>query len=155
MKTFPAIIIMFVASLAVGQTRQTTLAPYVIVAHTEYNYTVHHGRTLMKVTYSESQTSTAKPGDFPGTGLHLHTRYGVYPHGPDLSQVPDVGQSINQCVLSKTPDVDGDPVIAIQPTPDPCMMQNGNTLHYSPSPNGPALFNYVNFDIMSERLEVK
>jgi len=126
-----------------------------IIAHTGDEYTVRHGRGIMKVEYSESQTSTAKPGDFPGTGLHLHTRYGVYPHGPDLSQVPDVGLPINQCVLSKTPDHDGDPVIAIQPTPEPCMMQNGNMLHYEPSPNGPILFAYVNFDIVSERLGAK
>jgi hypothetical protein len=109
----------------------------------------------MKVTYSESQTSTAKTGDFPGSGLHYHLRNGVYPNGPDLSQVPEVGRSIHQCVLSKTPDHDGDPVIAVQPTPEPCMMQNGNTLHYEISPNGPAFFTYVNFDIVSERLEAK
>jgi hypothetical protein len=68
--------------------------------------------------------------------------------------VPEVGLRINQCVLSKTPDHDGDPVIAIQPTPEPCMMQNGNTLHYLPSPNA-ATFTYVNFDIVSERPEAK
>jgi hypothetical protein len=148
--------IFIAASLAVfGQeTPRQVIPTYVIIAHTGYEYTVRHGRTLMKVTYSESQTSTAKTGDFPGTGLHLHTRYGVYPHGPDLSQVPEVGVRINQCVISKTPDHDGDPVIAVQPTPEPCMMQNGNTLHYEPSPNA-ATFTYVNFDIVSERMEKK
>jgi hypothetical protein len=145
------LVLIFTASLSVGQEAPRT--PYVIIAHTEYNYTVRHGRTIMKVTYSESQTSTAKPGDFPGSGLHYHSRSGVYPHGPDLSQVPEVGRPINQCVLSKTPDHDGDPVITIQPTPEPCMMQNGNTLHYEPSPNGPVVFTYVNFDIVSERME--
>ena len=146
------VLVFITASLAVlGQ--ETPRTPYVIVAHTGYEYTVRHGRTIMKVSYSESQTSTAKPGDSPGSGLHLHTRNGVYPHGPDLSQVPEVGLRINQCVLSKTPDPEGDPVIAIQPTPEPCMMQNGNTLHYSLAPNGPALFTYVNFDIVSERME--
>jgi hypothetical protein len=154
------ILMLVTASPAVGQ--QTTgphqeletLTPYVIVAHTGYDYNVRHGRTLMKVTYNQSQTSTAKPGDSPGTGLHLHSRYAVYPQGPDLSQVPEVGRSINQCVLSKTPDVDGDPVIAVQPTPEPCMMQNGNTLYYKPSPNA-ATFTYVNFDIVSERMATK
>jgi hypothetical protein len=142
------------ASLAaLGQSKpQVPLTPYVIVAHTEYNYTVRHGQTIIKVTYSDSQTSTARPGDFPGTGLHYHSRNGVYPHGPDLSQVPELGLRINQCVLSKTPDHDGDPVIAIQPTPEPCMTQNGNTLHYLPTPNA-ATFAYVNFDIVSERME--
>ena len=145
------VLIFITASLSFGQ--ETPRTPYVIVAHTEYNYTVRHGRAIMKVTYSESQTSTAKPGDFPGTGLHYHLRNGVYPNGPDLSQVPEVGRSIHQCVLSKTPDHDGDPVIAVQPTPEPCMMQNGNTLHYEISPNGPAFFTYVNFEIVSERME--
>jgi hypothetical protein len=106
----------------------------------------------MKVTYSDSQTSTAKSGDFPGSGLHRHSRDGVYPSGPDLSQVPEVGLRIKPCVLSKTPDHDGVPVIAVQPTPEPCMMQNGNTLHYEPSPNA-ATFTYVNFHIVSERME--
>jgi hypothetical protein len=131
------VLIFITASLSFGQ--ETPRTPYVIVAHTEYNYTVRHGRAIMKVTYSESQTSTAKPGDFPGTGLHYHLRNGVYPNGPDLSQVPEVGRSIHQCVLSKTPDHDGDPVIAMQPTPEPCMMQNGNTLHYEISPNWPSV----------------
>lgn len=141
------------ALAAFGQSQpQAALTPYVILAHAEYNYTVRHGRDIMKVTYSDSQTSTAKPGDFPGSGLHYHSRNGVYPHGPDLSQVPEVGLRINQCLLSKTPDHDGDPVIAIQPTPEPCMMQNGNTLHYEISPNV-ATFTYVNFDIVSERVE--
>jgi hypothetical protein len=147
------LVLIFTASLSVGQSKpQAPLTPYVIVAHTEYNFTVRHGRTIMKVTYSESQTSTAKPGDFPGSGLHYHSRNGAYPRGPDLSQVPQVGRLINQCILSKTPDPDGDPVIAVQPTPEPCMTQNGNTLHYSLAPNA-AAFAYVNFDIVSERLE--
>lgn len=149
----PILVLIFTASLSVGQSKPQALTPYVIIAHTGYDYTVRHGRAIMKVTYSDSQTSTAKPGDVPGTGLHYHSRNGVYPHGPDLSQVPEVGRAINQCVLSKTPDPDGDPVIAIQPTPEPCMMQNGNTLHYSLAPNGPVLFTYVNFDIVSERME--
>jgi len=85
------------------------------------------------------------------TKLHTHYVWGRYPNGPDFSLVPEVGLPIRQCMLGK-PDHDGDPVIAVQPTPEPCMMQNGNTLHYDPSPNGPVLFAYVNFDIVSERL---
>lgn len=142
------------ASLAAfGQSNpKSPLNPYVIVAHTEYNYTVRHGRTTLKISYSDSQTSSAKPGDFPGTGLHYHSRNGTYPQGPDLSQAPEVGLRINQCVLSITPDRDGDPVIAIQPTPEPCMMQNGNTLRYEISPNV-ATFTYINFDILSEQMD--
>lgn len=147
--------IIFMASLSFGQSATPT--PYTIIAHTGYKYTVRHGRVLIKVEYRESQTSVCKDSDKDflrclGTGLLLHTRDGVYPHNADLSQVPEVGLRINQCVLSKTPDNDG-PVIAAQPTPEPCMMQNGNTLHYEPSPNGPILFAYVNFDIVSELQE--
>ena len=69
-----------------------------------------------------------------------------------MSQVPEVGVQIKQCLLSKTPDNDGDPVIAIQPTPEPCITQNGNTLHYEPAPNA-GNFTYVKFDIISERME--
>lgn len=152
------LVLLFTASLAIGQETprvqgfQPQAVSYVIIAHKGYDYTVRHGQVIMKVSYSESQTSTAKPGDAPGKGLHRHSRDGSYPYGPDLSQVPEVGVRINQCLLSKTPD-DGDPVIAIQPTPDPCITQNGNTLHYSLAPNGPVLFTYVNFDIISERME--
>jgi hypothetical protein len=153
MKTVIAVVVL-VCGLMVGQQPRAALSPYVIVAHKGYDYTVRHGRVLMKVTYAESQTSSAKRGDFPGTGLHLHTRNGEYPHGPDLSQAPEVGVSIRQCLL-RTPDKDGELMIAIQPTPEPCMMQNGNTLHYEISPNGPSLFTYVNFDIISERLGEK
>lgn len=156
MKLFLIALVASASAGAIGQSkpREAAPAPYVIVSHTGYNYTVRHGRVTMKVTYSESQTSTAKPGDFPGTGLHRHSKDGVYPYGPDLSQVPEVGLQIRQCTLSKTPDHDGDPVIAIQTTPEPCMMQNGNTLHYEPTPNTGA-FTYVNFDIVSEQLKPK
>jgi hypothetical protein len=152
MKHILVLILITTSFWAVGQDAPRQLTPYVIIAHTGYNYTVRHGRNIMKVTYSESQTTTAKPGDFPGTGLHLHMRNGAYPHGPDLSQVPEVGVKINQCIISKTPDSDGDPVVAVQPTPEPCMTQHGNTLHYELTPNT-ATFTYVNFDIVSERME--
>jgi hypothetical protein len=156
MKRLWTLAFMTASLAAVGQTTkpQATLTPFVIIAHAGYEYTVRHGRAIMKVNYVESQTSTAKPGDAPGTGLHHHSRYGAYPNGPDLSQVPEVGLLINQCVLSKTPDSSGGPVIAVQPTPEPCMMQNGNTLQYEPSPNAGA-FTYVSFDIVSERIATK
>lgn len=110
-------------------------------------YTVRHGNEILKVLYSESQTSTAKPGDFPGTALHFHN----YSSSMDLSQIPEVGVPILQCLLSKTPMSDGSPSIAIQPTPAPCMIVVGNILRYEPAPNGPVTFTYVNFDIISER----
>ena len=147
------IVLMFVSVAALSAFGQTaTPIPYTIIAHTGYKYTVRHGRVVMKVEYSESQTSVCTGGaDFLkclATGLHLHTRDGVYPHDADLSQVPEVGLSIKQCVMTTD---NGELVIAIQPTPEPCMMQNGNTLYYEPSPNGPILFAYVTFDITSEK----
>jgi len=66
---------------------------------------------------------------------------------------PEVGIPIHQCVINH--DSKGQTTIAVQPTPDPCMLQNGDSLEYSPTPNGPLLFNYVAFDIVSEHLEGK
>jgi len=43
-------------------------------------------------------------------------------------------------------------LIATQPTSEPCMTQDGNTLHYELSPNGPKFFTYVNFEVISERV---
>jgi hypothetical protein len=114
----------------------------------EDDYTVTVGNDVMKVKYSESQTSTAKPGDFPGSGLHLHQSY----HDPDLSQVPQVGTPILKCILdTKNPMHDGSLAIAVQPTDAPCMDLNGDTLHYTLHPNSSVDFSYVNFDIISER----
>lgn len=134
-------------------------APFTIVEHhmvpataddlQRDEYTVRHGDVLLRVRYSESQTSTAKPGDYPGSGLHLHQYYS----NPDLSQVPEIGKPIRQCNMSKTPDENGSyTVIAIQPTPEPCMVATGDNLRYEPSPNGPEVFTYVNFDIVEEHL---
>jgi hypothetical protein len=132
---------------------------YVIKTHTvtpatergpqEDDYIVVYGADVLSVKYEDSQTSTAKPGDFPGSGLHHHAYY----PDPDLSQVPQLGVPIRRCKLSDTPSHDGSPVIAIQPTPEPCMIQLGDTLHYEPSPNGPVLFTYVNFDVISEKAQ--
>ncbi len=127
---------------------------YVITDHTvvnseseeENNYTVTYGVDVLKVRYEASQTSTAKPGDLPGFGLHPHYAYS----DPDLSQVPPLGKPIRACLTDKDRDVDGDLIIARQPTPDPCMARIGNTLQYEPSPNA-GDFAYVTFDILSER----
>jgi hypothetical protein len=146
------VIVTAFASFSHAQDKTAKQSTYVIIEHHQYDYTVRHGQVVLKVRYSDSQTSTAKPGDVLGTGLHQHFSYGSYPNGPDLSQVPETGLPIRQCVMSETLDKDGDPLIATQPTPEPCMTQNGNTLHYELSPNGPRFFTYVNFDIISERV---
>lgn len=109
------------------------------------DYTVKIGTDVMKVKYVDSQTTTAKPGDFPGTGLHWH-RAG---HDPDLSQIPQIGEAIRQCKLTRDK-TDGESIIAFQPTSGPCMVQIGDTLEYAPAPNA-GDFTYVRFDILSER----
>jgi hypothetical protein len=139
------------ASRSIDPTEKT----YVITAHEvvdaglssqEDDYTVGYGLDVLRVRYSSSQTSSAKPGDFPGTGLHEH-RSG---HDPDLSQVPQVGTPIRRCKVSADVTPDGDPIIDRQPTSDPCMIQFGDTLQYEPSPNA-GNFTYVSFDVLSEQ----
>lgn len=124
---------------------------YVITAHTvsmqKDDYTVTYGADILNVRYADSQTSTWKPGDVPGTGLHNHSSY----DNPDLSLVPQVGVLIRRCELSKDVTADGDPIIATQPTSDPCMVQIGDTLQYLVSPNV-AFSSHVTFDIVSERM---
>jgi hypothetical protein len=115
----------------------------------EDDYTVTVGNDVLKVRYSESQTSTAKPSDDPGSGLHLHHYY----HDPDLSQIPQVGAPILKCMLdTQRPLQDGSLAIAVQPTSAPCMDQEGDTLHYVLQPNSPVNFSYVNFDVISEKV---
>lgn len=109
-------------------------------------YTISYGTETLKVRYSQSQTTSAKEGDSPGSGLHWHTR----DSHPDLSQVPLAGLPIRACLMDEARDKDGDLIIAHQPTPEPCMARIGNSLRYEPSPNGPALFTFVTFDILSE-----
>jgi hypothetical protein len=158
--------LVFVALFAVGCSGVKPSTPledvFVITAHTvveakndaegvlipqEDDYTVTVGNDVMKVKYSESQTSTAKPGDSLGSGLRLHQSY----HDPDLSQIPQVGTPILKCVMdTQNPLHDGSLAIAVQPTPAPCMVQIGDTLQYEPRPNA-GDFTYVNFDIISER----
>lgn len=111
-------------------------------------YTVRYGSVLMKVRYASLQTSSAKPGDFPGTGLHGH-RAGL---DPDLTQIPDLGVPIRRCRLTTRDSEDGDPIIDTQPTPAPCMVQLGDTLQYEPSPNA-GDFTSVIFDILSEKVQ--
>jgi len=114
-------------------------------------YTVRHGNEILKVLYSDSQTSTAKPGDVAGSGLHYHNYSFLKDSATDLSQIPEVGVPILQCILSEEKMSDGSPIIATQPTPAPCMIVIGNNLQYELAPNGPVHFTYVAFDIISER----
>jgi len=160
-------VLIFVALFAVGCSGVKPSTPskdvFVITAHTiippksdqfggyapqEDHYTLTVGNDVLQVKYSQSQTSTAKPGDAPGTELHFHEA----DHDPDLSQVPEVGTPILKCILdTKNPLHDGSLAIAVQPTDAPCMDQNGDTLHYTLHPNSSVDFSYVNFDVISER----
>lgn len=150
--------ILFVC-LAFGQSKPTAKeAFYVIKEHTvvpskgsfppEDFYIIEYGTTVLKVKYTDSQTSSAKPGDFPGSGLHRHDALS----NPDLSQVPNAGVPIRACTFNKERDHSGDLIIAHQATDEPCMARIGNTLQFEPSPNGPTLFTYVAFDILSEKV---
>jgi hypothetical protein len=111
-------------------------------------YIIEYGVTELRVKYAESQTSSASPGDVPGSGLHRHDAL----YNPDLSQVPNAGVPIRACTLRKDRDHDGDLVIAHQATDEPCMARIGDVLRFEPSPNGPTLFTYVSFDIVSEKI---
>jgi hypothetical protein len=84
--------------------------------------------------------------------LHFH-QYGTNgDSAADLSQVPEVSTPILQCVTHKN-ELHGDEVvIAVQPTPEPCMARNGSILHYEQEPNA-ARGTYVNFDIVSEQVD--
>ena len=129
---------------------------YVITAHTSvptnsYSnsrdelYTIVHGAETLKVQYSQSQTSSARPGDSLGTELHMHSSY----LNPDLSQIPAAGVAIRACLMSNDRLPDGGPIIAEQPTPAPCMARIGNKLQYEPSPNA-GNYTFVAFDILAE-----
>jgi hypothetical protein len=121
-------------------------------------YIVHHGDAVLTVMYYESQSYDA-PFNPPNSMerilekpkvLHLHRYAGTGADAPDLSQVPQVGAQILQCVIDKREPRSDDVVISIQPTPDPCMIRNGKMLHYEQQPNA-ARGTYVKFEIVSER----
>jgi hypothetical protein len=166
MKTPLTVVVALVTIVGCHNSKERIEDTYMVTAHTvvqlkpvylggqlqtgiptqEDGYTVAYGADILKVKYASSQTSSAKPGDFPGTGLHEHRN----DSDPDLSQVPQVGVPIRRCKLSKDVMRDGSPIIATQPTSEPCMIQIGDTLRYEPSPNA-GNFTYVNFDILSEK----
>jgi len=152
MKLFILVVLLASLGCAPHQLAETE-AQYVITEHAviardgiapEHDYTITYGTSVFKVRYTESQTSSAKPGDFPGSGLHYHSEL-----DPDLSQVPSAGVRIRACALHR--DDRGELIIATQQTPAPCMASLGSFLQYEPSPNGPELFTYVRFDIVSEK----
>jgi hypothetical protein len=171
-------VIFAVVLLAKAQTplklKPSTEPAYVITAHTViydkdtnsqlHNYVIVYASEVLKVQYAESQIGTVKadasqlerlaPGE---NNLHLHHRYGRYPHQPDLTQVPPVGVPIRACEMdTQHPGGDGHPVVAIQSVSSPCISRSGDTLHYLPAPNDKInLYDYVNFDILSEKTTKK
>jgi hypothetical protein len=156
------------AKQSASNTTERSDEAYVITAHTVVhddstnsrldNYVIVHGSEVLKVQYAESQVSTVKPGasllELPiqGKDLHLHFRYRVWPQEPDVSQVPHIGVPIRACEMDTNyPGSVEHPAIAIQLVAAPCMSRDGDTLHYSIAPNGGIqMFEYVNFDILSE-----
>jgi hypothetical protein len=165
---FTPFIFVTVLFVACDKTKVDPKTDYVITEHRVIQvsdiqrdeYSVRHGDAVLTVMYSESQTNSA-PFDPPNSMnqilanpkvLHFH-QYGTNGvSAADLSQVPEVGIPILQCVTHKN-ELHGDEVvIAVQPTPEPCMARNGSILHYEQEPNA-ARGTYVNFDIVSERVD--
>jgi hypothetical protein len=135
---------------------------YVFTSHVidkdgRHVYTVRHGSVIIKAEYNSSQKSSWPDGkkwdatEVLMNYLHMHSWYAKL----DLSQIPAIGVVVNECILSKNKDKDGDQIIAVQPTNAPCIDHYGDILHYLPTPNGegPNAFQYVNFDILSERIQ--
>lgn len=140
---------------------------YMITAHTVVhdgstnsqldNYVIVYRSEVLNVQYAESQLSTLKPGaslydqTHPGKNLHRHARYGSWPQGPDVSQVPQIGVPIRVCEMDTNPLNKGAAVIAIQSVSAPCMARVGDILHYVLAPNGGVKdWEYVNFDVLEE-----
>jgi len=163
-------LLFFVTGLLVGcnKKRFDPKTDYVITGHRVIpasglnvqrdEYTVRHGEAVLTVMYCESQ-SYVPPLNPPNSMerilekpkvLHLHQYAGTGADAPDLSQVPQVGAQILQCVIDKSEPRSDDVVIGIQPAPDPCMIRNGKMLHYEQEPNA-ARGTYVKFEIVSER----
>lgn len=119
-------------------------------------YTVRHGDAILTVLYSESQSNSAPfdPSNLEKQTLpkpkDLHSFY--YRGDVDLSQVPEVGTPIRQCITHKNEFHGDELVIAVQPTPDPCMTRNGSMLQYEPEPNA-GRYTHVDFEIVSERMD--
>jgi hypothetical protein len=140
----------------IGGTRYV-FTSHVIDKDSRHVYTVSHGSVVIKAEYNGSQKSSWPdgkkwdPSEVLARYLHMHSWYDK----PDLSQVPAIGVAVNECILSKDKDKDGDQTIAVQPTNAPCIDHNGDTLHYLPTPNGegPDAFQFVNFAILSERMQ--
>jgi hypothetical protein len=157
---------LYLASPAFSESKPTakespknqTEPKYIITQHTvvpskgalppEDLYLIEYGPAILRVKYAESQTSSRKPGDPLGSGLHQHFAY----QNPDLSQVPNVGVPIRACTFDKDRDHDGGLIIAHQSSDEPCMARVGDRLQFEPRPNA-GDFEYVAFDILSEKLK--
>lgn len=75
-----------------------------------------------------------------------------YYSDPDLSQVPEVGVEILQCIVHPSEVHANEVIIAVQPTPAPCMVRIGSELQYEPMPNAGRYDNVI-FDVVSENLQ--
>ncbi|MFZ0413023.1 MAG: trypsin-like peptidase domain-containing protein [Candidatus Acidiferrales bacterium] len=136
------------------KSRQDT---YVITGHTvvpsgstlpdENDYTITHGNDVLKVRYSDSQTST---GSLRAGNLQTYQHSASATdanHAPDVSQVP-IGAPIPACLLDKKPDKDGNSIIDDTHGPRPCITRARLGLHYLASRND--VYAYINFDVLSE-----
>lgn len=148
-----------------GCSSNQVLPPYVITKHRiapqtddaqRDEFTIIHGNAVLTVWYYGSQTnSSPDDGSFSMDQILKNPKvlqsHRYWPDA-DLSQVPEVGTTIRQCITHKDKFHGDDRVIATQPTSEPCMIRIGNKLQYEPSPNA-GRFTYVMFDIVSERLQ--
>ena len=153
---------LLIAQSLIGCSKKVPQTPYVITAHQiitadglpRDEYTIAHGDAVLTVWDSESQANSSPDGSNTMEQLAKHPKI-LHAHrfgdDADLSQVPEVGQPIRQCVTHKN-ELHGDEItIAVQPMPDPCMVRFGNRLQYEPTPNA-ARFTYVTFEIVSEHV---
>jgi hypothetical protein len=141
----------------------TRLRPYVLMSHKVRPekpyvdaqrdvYTVAHGDVLLTVLYDRSQVNTSAPGFSviaPGVDTWKFLISHSYYHDPDLSQIPEVGGQIAECVTHPDETNGSQLIISRQPTSEPCMVRVGNELQYEPEPNA-GRFDSVEFTIESE-----
>jgi hypothetical protein len=109
------------------------------------DYTIRFRNEVLTIRYSDSQTTKIGPDGYP-TEFGIHSWYS----DPDLSQFPLTGSAIRACLIEKNEHYGQ--IVAHQPTSEPCMSREGNTLVYTPAPNA-GDFAYVHFDIRTERIE--
>jgi hypothetical protein len=153
---------LLIVPILMGCSKKVPQNVYVITTHQTISvdgvprdeYTITHNDVVLTARYFESQTNSSPSGSNTMEQLskdpkiqHAH-RFG---DDANLSQIPEVGQPIRQCVTHKN-ELHGDEItVAVQPTPDPCMVRFGNLLQYEPTPNA-ARFTYVTFGVVSEHV---